>query len=1709
MVEKAAMNQQPKHNFPIVAIGASAGGLEAFTELVADLPERLHAAVIFVQHLPPERKSLLPDLLRNKRPDLHFSEPEEDTSLEPGHIYLGPPGKALTLDKCMLRINPETKRHPPHIIDNLLISLARAVGDRAVGVILSGAGSDGARGASEIRALGGSMIVQDPATAQFPSMPRAVIAAGAADMVINPAAIARTIDNIVDTHQEVEKIDELTTPENMKSFFDMLYKTTGFRFQEYKQSVFERRVRRRMQLRGLTSVHEYIQEIEHKPDEARQLAGDFLIGVTSFFRDPDAWQELKAHVVRSLILEKKDEPIRVWTPACSTGEESYSIAIMLHDELDRAGKEKYFQIFASDINDGALEKARKGVYPGCFEGDIPLEYWPKYFTSSEDRQTMEVNTEIREKIVFARHDVLEDPPFSKQDLIICRNLLIYLDPRGQERCIDIFNYALGENRYLFLGKAEGVSGKYAQFQKLEPKEANIFKRLPGVAPSRFPTTIRRTTATQQQKPEPQPMPPNAAVVNAARNVLLAAYTPAAVAIDKDYTVLFNNGPVNRYLTPPFGEPTRNLLEQLPKRLATRIRSAVYRVSQDGEPVVLRATIDKRKLSVTVSKLEESDSHFLVVFEEKKGRMAAEQKAIAETPSGDDSTMRQLEDELTATRLDLQQHIEQLRNVNEKLQSYNEELTVSNEELETSREELQSLNEELITVNAQLQSKITEQEETNNDLVNFQTSTNLPALFLDHQLRVRRFTPAMTGLVSLIPGDIGRPLADLSQKKLGPDLELDARTVLDTLEIAPREIAVGDAWYIRSTQPYRTADDRVNGVVMTWSDVTSLKRAQKDLREAAEKFRIVADFTYDWEYWRGTDDRFIYMTPSCEIVTGYSREEFMEDPDLYTRIIHPDDREMMVNHLADNMKQRKQEEFEFRIVRRDGTMRWIGHKCRPVIGDNGQMMGRRSVNRDITRQKEAEQERELLIVQQQAIMESMNDALVIAGPTGEIIYHNPVSLSLHGYSSQEASHITGKTASTLWKNYDLDGNELPFEQWPMPRALRSERFSGYEVRVKSVETGKEFIGSYSGSPVFDVHGNLFAALLTIRDITGHKEIELDLQRSRRDLNRAQEVAQVGSWRMDTRNNELFWSDEAYRIFGVPKGTKLSYEDFLSFVHPDQRETVDHTWNAALKGEPYDIEHQIVVDGTIKWVHEIADFEFDKNGELTGGFGTVQDITNLKKTELALRGERELLDTIFDSIPVMITLYEPTLKILTLNRQVYETTGWTEEDLKQKSIMELVYPDPHYRKEVADYMQSLQPGFKDIVMTRKDGNTVETSWANVRIPDGRQVGIGLDISERKQNEREREELFKKAEKGKVILEALLAHVPEGIVITGGIGESVTISRTLHQWTGERMRDGIAFGSDEFVEAWGLVDPENKEPIDAEQLPIMRVFREGRPVVNDVWLQKGPDGSWRYVSANAGPILDREGKVKGCVVAWRDITDMRKNEEALKRRTSELVATNEELESFSYSVSHDLRNPLNNIQIMTEMLEECSDEALDDDGKKALEHIEKNVDRMTNIIADLLELSRISRHELQIQYTDLSAMAGDFIDELKRTNPEREIDIVIHDSMSTRADRRLMQLALENLIRNAWKYTAKCEHPRIEIGVKQDSDSPVFFVKDNGAGFDMSNAKRIFTPFQRAHSEKEYKGTGIGLSIVKRIIHKHGGEIWAESEIGKGSCFYFTVE
>jgi len=811
--------------FRIVGVGASAGGLDAFRKLFTSLPDNPGAAFVLVQHLDPTRDSLAVELVGSYT-GMPVAAAADGMAVEVNHVYVIPPNAYLSIRDRILRLSlPTEPRTQRMAVDYFLESLAADEGERAIAIVLSGSGTDGTQGLKAVRKAGGLTIVQDPTTAEHDGMPRSAM--GSADHVL---AIERMADVLFEKlgHEGSDAADLASTGSDsdpLDQVFALLLTRTKIDFRNYKKGTLTRRIRHRMGVRHVAEMAAYIHLLREDADEVTSLFKDLLINVTSFFREPAAWQVLQERVIRSRVAAKgPDDSLRVWVPACSSGEEAYSVAIACVEEVEASGKSCRVQIFASDIDAEALEIARVGVYPETIASQVGPARLKRFFVHG--KHGYRVTKELRDLLVFAQHGLLNDPPFSKLDLVTCRNLLIYLEPSVQERLIPLLHFALLEGGTLFLGSAEGIGSYTGLFEAVSAKW-RIYRR---IGPTRheklqFPLTAATTATVRTPSHNTRS---KTRLSSLAEHLLLQRYAPACVIVNRGGDVLFFHGRTSDYLAQPDGVPTQSLMALARDGLGSKLSNAFHEALSRNERIVVSGVQVRRgndfpSVRITAEPLQatrETEDLWLVSLEDESPPQGIQAAAPAEAHASD-ALVRQLEYELKTGREDLQQGVEELRAANEELMSINEELQSSNEELETSKEELQSLNEELTTANTQLEGKIREVEAANNDLDNLLTSTNIATLFLDRNLRIRRFTPAATRLFSLIASDIGRPIGDVAQKFTDPGLLTDAADSLEHSTTPRQEVQAHDGrWYVRQVLPYRTRDNDIEGVVITLSDVAA-------------------------------------------------------------------------------------------------------------------------------------------------------------------------------------------------------------------------------------------------------------------------------------------------------------------------------------------------------------------------------------------------------------------------------------------------------------------------------------------------------------------------------------------------------------------------------------------------------------------------------------------------------------------------------------------------------------------------------------------------------------------------------------------------------------------------------------------------------------------------------------------------------------------------
>ncbi len=813
----------------VVGIGASAGGLDALAQLVTQLPRDSGLAFVVLQHLPPTQRGQLTAILA-KTSSIPVIDIASGDRVRSDHVHIVPPGVTARLARGALVLKAAPRGTRPHLpIDALLASLAQTLGDAAIGVVLSGTGHDGTEGLRAVHDAGGLTFAQDPATAQFDEMPRSAIAAGVVEAVLSPPQIATELGEIA--RLVGPRAASRKQPSPLEVVLQLLRATSGIDFTSYKRSTIERRLARRLVKLRLGSLEDYATYLEANPSEGTELYEDLLIHVTEFFRDRPTLDRLVTRVLPEMIHSKAaDAPIRVWVPGCATGEEVYSLAMLV---LELVGDRTPVQLFGTDLSERAIEVARAGRYPASITAQVGPERLARFFTA--DGAGFRIKPSVRERCVFVRHDLIADPPFSKLDLVSCRNVLIYLGPALQQRVIPMFHYALDQPGYLILGRAESITGFDHLFARLEP-DAPLFARETGRAAVSFQTgkqltrTVARGTEATRTTLDVQ---------RDVDHILLLRYAPACVLVDENFDVVQFRGRTGPYLEPPAGQPQLSIVKMARDGLGADLRLALQRAQKSGGPIRkenVEVTDGKtaRLVNLEVVPLRgaaQARRYFLVMFEDAR-TLAAKPVRGRKRPSERAETAR-LRQELTATKEYLQsivaQHLatsEDLEVANEELQSTNEELHSSNEELQTAKEELQSTNEELETVNEQLQRGNEELRQANDDLVNVLASVDLAIIIVDAQRRIRRFTPHARHLIGMLPSDLGRPISDLQTKVQIPELDATIAAVIDTLEMAEAEIPhVDGTWYRMKISPYRTAGQNVSGAVITFVDITVLRTAR--------------------------------------------------------------------------------------------------------------------------------------------------------------------------------------------------------------------------------------------------------------------------------------------------------------------------------------------------------------------------------------------------------------------------------------------------------------------------------------------------------------------------------------------------------------------------------------------------------------------------------------------------------------------------------------------------------------------------------------------------------------------------------------------------------------------------------------------------------------------------------------------------------------------
>jgi two-component system CheB/CheR fusion protein len=852
--------------FPVVAVGASAGGLEAVTQLLSRIPAKSGIAIVLVQHLAAKHDSSLVTLL-SRVSKMPVSEVVKATLVEANHVYVIPPGRDLIYGGRKLLLKLRDENHGLHMpVDRFMESLAKEEAHRAIGVVLSGTGSDGALGLHAIKARGGIAFAQSEDSAKYDGMPRAAIATGCTDFVLHPAQIGEKLIQIA-RHPYVVRVAARPVEETidrgvLRGILNLLRSSTGSDFTQYKTGTIVRRIRRRMVLQKSRNLLDYAKFLAHNPDEASALHEDILIHVTGFFRDAPAFEILKKKVFPRILKERQPStPIRIWVPGCATGEEVYSLAICLLECMKDESDSVTIQVFGTDVNEPSLERARLGVYTSNQVKDVSPARLKRFFVKLD--RGYQIRKDIRERCVFAKQNVFQDPPFSRLDLISCRNVLIYLGPELQNRVIPIFHYALKPTGLLLLGRAETITSHSGLFTPVD-RSYRIYSRKPGASRLAFERRSADHDAhfsrNQSPSPKAEETPPRS---NDAESVLLAKHGPAAVLINSDLEILQFSGRTTAFLDPAAGPASLSLAKMARESLVWEIRTAIHKARRTGgsvrrERIPIATNGKARDAAVEVIPLPArrgEDRTYWVVFEdsaEKQPQVGPPATADKSAKSGSLTAQRQAhartQRELEQTRSRMDEIIrgqettnEELQSANEEILSRNEELQSINEEMETAKEELQSSNEELTTLNDELEHRHSELSQLNSDLTNLFISLEIPVLILGRDLRIRRFSPAAENLFNLMPSDIGRPVSDMRLSATIPELRNASAKAMESGKIGEHQIHdLGGKSYSLRIHPYRVAEGKIDGAVVALVDISALQLATAAIQDARQYAEAVIE-----------------------------------------------------------------------------------------------------------------------------------------------------------------------------------------------------------------------------------------------------------------------------------------------------------------------------------------------------------------------------------------------------------------------------------------------------------------------------------------------------------------------------------------------------------------------------------------------------------------------------------------------------------------------------------------------------------------------------------------------------------------------------------------------------------------------------------------------------------------------------------------------------
>jgi PAS domain S-box-containing protein len=1507
----------------------------------------------------------------------------------------------------------------------------------------------------------------------------------------------------------------------------LLQQRTGHDFGRYKQGTLLRRIRRRIQLRLVSSVAEYLSCLKRDAEEPEALLKDLLIGVTQFFRDPEAFEVLSKEIVPSLFEGKPaDAAVRVWVAGCASGEEAYSIAILLHEHLARQNKTHPVQIFATDIDTESLAQARQGHYREEIREQLSPERLKRYFVSQGG--SFQVAQELREMCIFSSHSLIRDPPFSSLDLVSCRNVLIYLEPDLQRKLIPLLHYALRPDGVLFLGPSEGLSAYPELFRAVNNKQ-RIFRRNETLVRPKleFPFSGPHVNSASRQPASPNASAHSAELVmsQAIERVILAEYAPACAVINERGEILYTAGRTGLYLQAPPGGPTHDIFQMAEGPLGLELRAALFTTAKRARKVVrhdVPVDVDGRqcRLRLTVRPLPGVAPEarlFMVILQETAAPPDDIQTPEELSVSDDMPIVEQLTNELRAARSELDSTVErlasaneELRSSNEELVSTNEELQSTNEELQTSRQELQSVNEELEAVNAELHTNLRELTTAHIDQQNLFAATQIATVFLDDQLRLTKFTPSAASLLHLSDSDLGQTLPDLAIRFGSDHLLPDVGEVLRTGNPVERSVHTAEGlWFAKRVLPYRTADDAIAGAVITLVDVTALKHAEAGLSESQQQQKFLADILERSSQPFGVgyaDGRLGLTNRAFEQLTGYSKEE-LQSIDWANTLTPPEFREIEQQKLDELRRTGSPVRYEKEYVRKDGTRVPIELLVHLATDSEGAPQYYYSFLTDITERKRAEAELCDANDRLRWVLSTITDSYVVYSRDWRLLAINPLAEA--SIFKRPAGEILGKV---IWDEYPSAQNSSIHEHYA--RAFEGNHPVHFETQ-SHVSNGWFEVHAYPRGDRLEVYS---------RDITERKLAEQALsQAEARASRRAAELTAVFDTitfpviAFDAQGTPVNVNAAGKAVLGLEPNT-LNFEQWVNLIirergarHLDGRPLLPEELPVfqALRGETVKRRTMVVRDAQGReGIYEASASPLQEDRGIVGAVVVWLDVTTLKLAERELQASEEQFRAIASNTPDHLLIQDLDLRYtLIINPQL----GLTEQDMLGKTDYDFLDPG-NAEKLTAIKRKVLETGEpahleSPLVAANGEQQFFEGSYVPKFNSAGQidgLIGYFKNVTERKSAEQRQRELYELSERRAAEVDAIVDALPHAVYFGDEHGISrcnAQALRMLGATSVEDLRQRINELGAKFRVRYrpdgGLVEPEN--------LPFVRALN-GEVAVLDTWATQADSGQDVLIRGNAAPVRVGD-KTIGAVAVNIDITDQYRANESLReadQRKNEFLAM----------LSHELRNPLTPISISLFILERAVPGS--EQANRARAVIARQVGQLRRLVDDLLDITRISLGKLNLRRArfDLAQMVNRSADDHRAMFVDAGIAFnvrAVAQPLWVDGDEARMAQVVGNLLNNSAKFTPKDGTVLLELEEVTTDGMAVLRVRDTGAGVAPAMLPKLFDPFIQADEslDRSKGGLGLGLALVKGIVEMHGGLVEAHSDgLGTGAEFVLRL-